>query len=525
MKKLCLILCTALLLALCACSRESVQKLPTQVEQERSIARFTSQQELRYYLEDHAALAGNLPAFCEATKNGVPEKLQAGAEILEKGREQFAAYLFVRLEHMPEDAFADDAAWTLSDTPRGNLLLQGPEVRLIYNAEEDEVHPPRRAEVDEDNLATLKIRYEQASVPPGFDWDSAATAAFLAYLKGNPTVFQDDGVSVFEDTAWLIRYSDINNQIPQLCFLRENTFCGLSKCSLLFADSENELYIQEATCLDEGWFLDEDTEDYLQRRIQIAAGKYFHEEQAGTVLSYLDEASARFVPRTRWDSPTEWDIAEDAKSAVWLTQWLKDGSWRFLLLLPFDTRYDTMDPDAAAIPVRQFCLTMEGEVWGNPGCALQREVMQSSLDTNSIVYNSAGKKLSLYCPLWSLSPDVWMGFHETTLCAQRTQADLDTFGDSWRTYTDGRIEVCVADETMPISHIHLLTEPEESGPSWNWYSMSTGETEQRFLQTLDISGVRRQTFLDERRLQCAAFGVTWTVVDDIVTQIDLYVTV
>lgn len=386
------------------------------------------------------------------------------------------------------------------------------------------MHPPRKAEVDEDLLATLKTRYEQASAAPGFDRDCAATAAFLAYLKGNPAVFQDDGVSVFEDTAWLVRYGENDSKI-RLCLLRESPFCGLSECSLLFADEENELYIQEATCLDEGWFLDEDAEDYLQRRIQIAAGKYFHEEQADAVLSYLEESSARFVPRTRWNSPTEWDIAEDAKNAVWLTQWLEDGSWRFLLLLPFDTRYDAIDSTAATIPVRQFCLTMEGEVWGNPACALQREVIQSSLDANSIVYNSAGKQLSLYCPLWSLSPDVWLGFHETTPCTQRTQADLDTFGDSWRTYTDGRIEVCVADETMPISHIHLLTEPEEPGASWSWYSMSTGKTEQRFLQTLDISGVRRQTFLDERRLQCAAFGVTWTVVDDIVTQIDLYVTV
>ncbi len=224
MKKQALIILASSLLILCACQKQPAQtppeQTPTQIELPAAPAQDARPQtrtEMVDYLQSHTTLGGSLPAFCKAAKDGAAEKFQKGTARLAQAKTRFPVYLFEAMDSLPEEAFAGDAIWTLSDTPRGNLLLEGPEVCLVYNADEDDVHPPRKAEVDKDTLATLQTRYGQASFTPGFDRDGIATAAFLAYLKGNPAVFQDDGVSVFEDTAWLICCGDDGARSSAFC--------------------------------------------------------------------------------------------------------------------------------------------------------------------------------------------------------------------------------------------------------------------------------------------------------------------
>lgn len=367
MKKLCLILLAILPLALCACQKQPEQQQPAQAEQttqetqETAAARFATQQEVGYYLEDHAALDGNLPAFCEATENGVAEKFKTGAEILKTGRERFAEYLFARLDRLPEDAFADDAVWTCSDTPRGNLLLEGPEVRLIYNAGEDEVHPPRKAEVDEDLLATLKTRYEQAGAVPDIDQDGPQVQALTGYLRENPEIFCDDGVSVFEDTAWMLRQAESDAVL--LSFLWESPFCGLA-CGSLLATEDGYVKVLPQECLDEGWFLNEAEDDYLLKRFAaVNCDKQTAERMAQWLQQQVESADTEpFLE----NFPCLRSVLADAKKAVWLTEQTADGT-RMLFLSPDDRTYRDQQDDASTLTVWQL-YDVDGEILqGMPG--------------------------------------------------------------------------------------------------------------------------------------------------------------
>lgn len=497
MKKLCLILCTALLLALCACSRESVQKLPTQVEQERSIARFTSQQELRYYLEDHAALAGNLPAFCEATKNGVPEKLQAGAEILEKGREQFAAYLFVRLEHMPEDAFADDAAWTLSDTSRGNLLLDGEGVHLLYCAETDEVRAPK--ESGEMASETLDTRIVQASAAPGIDRDGPQVQALTGYLRENPEVFCDDGISVFEDTAWMLRQGE--NGAVLLSFLRESPFCGLSCCSLS-ATRDGQVRELPQQCLDEGWFLDEAEDDYLLKRFSIAG---CDEQTTAQMAAFLQEQSRQFVQPAEEFPIGVWDILEDAKKAVWLYE-ADEAEGRLLFLLPENDRYRSIDPDASTIVLRQLFLQPGGEICQTPGGVLWTQAIDENAD---FAEEYAVEGFSLFQLVEHISPDRWEEFDRVEPCAQ---AEKTMLTESWRSYSNGRIMICIPDElNYGVCHIHLLTN------DVFYRNLCLGLTEEQFWRQVDLSGISHTKYPERQRCLLTGANLCYELTDGLVS--------
>ncbi len=514
MKKYAIFAVAVYLVLLCACLKQPVQELltlPEQSAQERQDAaavRFASQQVLRYYLKNHTALSGNLPAFCEATENGTPEKFQAGAEILKNGREQFSAYLFAHLDRLPEEAFADDAAWMLSDTPRGNLLLEGPEVKLVYNAEEDDVHPPRKAEVDKDTLATLKVRYEQACVAPGFDRDSFEGKAFLGYLQEEPDSFQDDGVSVFEDTAWLIRYGD--DDIAQLCFLRENPFCGLSVCALA-ATPDGYVSRKAYACLDSGWFLDASGEDELTARLVMTGCK---ETEAAQIAHWLWEQSAQFMPSTEAyfaERPGMWEMLADVKNAVWLTEETPEGGKRILFFIPGDDRYQRVDPDASTIVVRQIFITADGNIQQSPGSVLQTEVNKNPINRESAVRLHHDAQLSLFQSVWDVNPDVWQGFDVAAPCED---SDEIVYSSSWRSYSNGDLMICIPHEQdVGLQHIHLLTDRS------NWFGMCPGMTMEQFWKTLDLAGVSHTKYPEQSKCLCSGFTLHYQQKDDILTEL------
>lgn len=429
------------LLALCAC-QQPAQEQPTPATQNApaeqpatAAAYFQSQQELRNYLEDHAALSGNLPAFCEAVKDGVPEKLEAGAVVLEAGKDRLAAYLFERLDRFSEDAFADDAIWTLSDTPRGNLLLEGEEIRLVYNADEDAVHPPRKAEISEDTSATLYTRYEQASFAPDVDPDSPQVQALTGYLRENPEIFSDDGISVLEDAAWMLQQRE--NDTVLLLLLRENPFCGLFCCTLS-ATKDGQVKALPQQCLDAGWFLDEMEDGYLLKRFSIIGCDEQTAERMAQWMQQQAETSLADSNMENW--PCFRSVLSDARKAVWLMEQTTDGT-RLLFLSPYDRTYRERNDGAPTLTAQQL-YDVDGEIrQGMPGA-----LWTTCRDVIHVRPEATIGDFSVHQMLTDIPFDATYGFY----LLENEPWVSEAFGVGWARLTDGRMELWVLEDSVFI---------------------------------------------------------------------------
>lgn len=416
-------------LILSVCAGEPVQE--DTPEENRTLL---SQQELSDYLDGHITLGGSLPALCEATENEVPEKLQCGAEILKKGKARFAAELFARLEQLPEDAFAGDAVWTLSDTPRGNLRLECDNLCLIYDAETGEVHEPQETGVSDALLDTLQTRFAQASAAPGIARDGAQVQALTGYLRENPEVFCDDGVSVLEDTAWLLRQAEDGTVL--LSFLRESPFCGLSCCSLS-ATEDGFVMALPQQCLDEGWFLNENEEDYLLRRFALIGCE---EQTAERMTQWLAEqaknaaACAAAEPFLE-NAPCLRSVLVDAKKALWLTEQTADGT-RVLFLSPGDRTYRNQQDDASTLTVQQI-YDIDGKIQqGMPGVLW----MNCRNVTPSVSEMTVGD-FWVHQMLSDILFDATRGFY----LLENEPWVTDSVGVGWARFSNGKLELWVLD--------------------------------------------------------------------------------
>lgn len=429
------------MMALALCVLLGCQK--EQSAQESSVLPET-QAELVQFWNDHVVLGGNLPDFCAAVRDNTEERFRCGVLLLDQAQERFQAYLWEERMHLPEEAFGASASWLLSDTPRGNLRLEGPQIVLLYCPEEDVVRIPRSVTSVEKLHSQVEIRFSQASTPPDFDPLGSEAAAFSVYLEKHPDIWQDDGKTVLDDAAWIVRRNADGNAM--LCFLRVNPFCGVSQSTLLCQD-DGTVVPGSVTALDEGWFLSENCADYFEMRLKA--------------VGCADETARLFQA---W--LTESEHAEFAAKAVdgcWLMEEIEPRRLRLRILQPGKQSDPQNVPEEAGILVEQLWSLNDIVYHGVTGALPEA----ARTITSANAYRTVNG-FSLACPAMEVPLDQWNGFYQLTPNSE-TCADCDS-------YTNGVLTICCAREayTGIIQHIHILTDDA------NYQGVTLGDSVEQF---------------------------------------------